>query len=457
MKKIILIFTAMFLSATAFSALRTDSATSLRQSFPKNITNFKISGNTKVVFVCDNANFLEFPEVSNVQEFGNAKNFVVAVGDTMWLNTDALPFRTTLYVHVDSTVKGMNATFGGKSYGLVTGLVHGTVGITAKDWSRVVISKIYGDTIKSKIVSIYATDSAFVNVISPLLADTISLETQKAANIETNLVKCITLYSTEGEIDNGVKYRKVYSMGDKKNGYYGGNLETVYSKGWETSGKSHWSNKCPGKGGHNPLDLMSLNLGFYWGFNNWGSNPINGLARMDGAYELRTTPSSFQLELKLTVYPSRKTSIGAGVGYESDIYYFNNPYVTLNTESDVKFLEINDNQPYEGTCKTRLVTRYITFPVTFTYMIRPDWGAKISLIPGLNHLSSHTGMKYKIENDDNTMKFSDNPKDFVNRYKLDLRLAIRGKYFGFFIQPSLLPVFVNNDKKVYPIKIGIFI
>ena len=176
MKKIILIFTAMFLSATAFSALRTDSATSLRQSFPKNITNFKISGNTKVVFVCDNANFLEFPEVSNVQEFGNAKNFVVAVGDTMWLNTDALPFRTTLYVHVDSTVKGMNATFGGKSYGLVTGLVHGTVGITAKDWSRVVISKIYGDTIKSKIVSIYATDSAFVNVISPLLADTISLE-----------------------------------------------------------------------------------------------------------------------------------------------------------------------------------------------------------------------------------------------------------------------------------------
>ena len=448
----------MFFSATAFSALKTDSATSLRQNFQKNITNFKISGNTKVVFVCDNANFLEFPEVSDVQEFGNAKNFVGAVGDTMWLNTDALPFRTTIYVHVDSTVKGMNATFGGNSYGLVTGLVRGTVGITAKDHSRVVISKMYGDTIKSKIVSIYATDSAFVNVISPLVADTISLETQKAANIETNLVKCITLYSTEGEIDNGVKYRKVYSMGDKKRGYYGGNLETVYSKGWETSGLSHWSNKCPdiesntNKGRiHKPrLDLV---LDFAWGFNNWGSNPINGLAKMDDAYELRTTPSSFQLELGVKYKPAKRFHLLASIGYESDVYYFNNPYVTPNEG----ILEINDNTPMEGNCKTRFVTRYVNFPISFWYKFNDEWHMSLGVIPGLNYLSSHTGFKYKIKNDDASMKFRDNPKDFVNPYKLDIRFTFGWKLINFFIQPSLLPVFINTDQKVYPIKIGILI
>lgn len=55
------------------------------------------------------------------------------------------------------------------------------------------------------------------------------------------------------------------------------------------------------------------------------------------------------------------------------------------------------------------------------------------------------------------MKFRDNPKNFVNPYKLDIRFTFGWKLINIFIQPSLLPVFINTDQKVYPIKIGIII
>ena len=226
----------MLVGTALLHAQGNDTLTSLRQSFPKSITAFKIMGNTKAVVVCDNASFLEFSNLSDVRDFGKAKDFAVTNGDTLWLNTDGIPVKTTLYIHIDSSAKATNIAFSGHSYGLVTGLVNGDVSISAKGHSRVVVSKGWGDTIRSGNISIQTTDSAFVNCISPMLADTISLSTDKASNIETNLVKCAILNCDENDIDNGVKFRKVYSVGDKKNGIFGGDKETAFSKGHCDSG-----------------------------------------------------------------------------------------------------------------------------------------------------------------------------------------------------------------------------
>jgi hypothetical protein len=456
MKKISLLLATMLVGMALLHAQGNDTLTSLRQSFPKSITAFKIMGNTKAVVVCDNASFLEFSNLSDIRDFGKAKDFAVTNGDTLWLNTDGIPVKTTLYIHIDSSAKATNIAFSGHSYGLVTGLVNGDVSISAKGHSRVVVSKGWGDTIRSGNISIQSTDSAFVNCISPLLADTISLSTRKASNIETNLVKCANLNCDENDIDNGVKFRKVYSMGDKKRGWQGGGLETVYSKGWECEGPSHWSSRCPDK--EYPPKSSSRFVGdfnFLWGFNNWGSTPMSGLAKMDDAYELRTTPSSFQLELGFKYKVSHRITIGAALGYESDIYKFSNPYVTVNSKNNVKFLEIGD-APYSGDCKTRLVTRYITMPLFVRCRLgNSEWSVDMTVIPGLNYLSTHTGFKYQIDNDTEAKDFRNNTKNFINPYKLDLRLSFGWNFISFFIQPSLLPVFVNSDQKVYPIKIGI--
>ena len=449
----------MLIGTALLHAQGNDTLTSLRQSFPKSITAFKIMGNTKAVIVCDNASFLEFSNLSDVRDFGKAKDFAVTNGDTLWLNTDGIPVKTTLYIHIDSSAKATNIAFSGHSYGLVTGLVNGDVSISAKGHSRVVVSKGWGDTIRSGNISIQTTDSAFVNCISPLLADTISLSTKKASNIETNLVKCAILKCNENDIDNGIKFRKVYSQGDKRYNDFGGKKEMLYSKGWEASVNSIWSGRLPGDSIYNNYFNRHFDLGlrFLWGFNNWGSSPYNGLAKMDGAYELRTTPSSFQIELTIDYSPTDWFKIFSGIGYESDIYYFDNPYVTLNKDNDVKFLEIG-NQPYEGTCKSRLVTRYVTFPISTAFSIYEGWFFTLSIIPGLNFQTSHTGFKYKIKDDDTRIKFREGTShDFINPYKLDARLTIGWKQLKFFIQPSLLPVFINNDQKVYPIKIGIII
>ena len=455
MKKISLFLATMLMGTALLHAQGNDTLTSLRQSFPKSITGFKIMGNTKAVFVCDNASFLEFSNLSDVRDFGKAKDFAVTNGDTLWLNTDGIPVKTTLYIHIDSSAKATNIAFSGHSYGLVTGLVNGDVSISAKGHSRVVVSKGWGDTIRSGNISIQTTDSAFVNCISPLLADTISLSTRKASNIETNLVKCAILNCDENDIDNGVKFRKVYSVGDKKNGIFGGDKETAFSKGWEVSKNGHFSGTMPENDSSSWID-MALGVSFLYGFNNWGSNPINGLGKMEDAYELRTTPSSYQLELVLSFYPTKKISVGGGVGYESDVYHFRNPFVTFNDDNDVKFLEIS-NPPYEGICETRLVTRYVTFPIFFGYSINNNFGLYLTLVPGLNHLSSYTGLKSTFKNGNNESGIADNPNDFINRYKLDVRFTFAWRHLRFFIQPSLLPVFVNSDKKVYPIKIGIAI
>ena len=207
---------------------------------------------------------------------------------------------------------------------------------------------------------------------------------------------------------------------------------------------------------------------FLWGFNNWGDTWYNGLSKMDGAYNLKTSFSSWQLDMNYSLIMTRHFHFSVGLGYESDIYKFSTPLIDIDnngnffnrmdimpTQSYSDFLQ--NNQEFNGTSlndwSTRLVTRYISLPVSVGFRYE---GLKIrfTALPALAFSTSHTGLKHEI--DEHGLEYQDvqDISKFIKPYKLDLRLDMSYDGFGVFIQTSTTSLFTNGATDTYPIKIG---
>ena len=208
------------------------------------------------------------------------------------------------------------------------------------------------------------------------------------------------------------------------------------------------------------------NFDFHWGFNNWGDQWYNGLMKMEGPYNLRTSFSSYQLSENYAVVMTEHTKLSIGIGYESDVYKFTDNYVSMNTTSGA--LETQDQAGVDavsgvtgsnlGDWSTRFVTRYVTMPIEFEYRdkgVLKNFRLSVGVIPGLSFSSSHTGLKHELEKRGrNYLDAQEGISKFVNPYKCDVRLTFKRKGFGMFLQVPTMPVFIDTDTKVYPIKIG---
>lgn len=206
---------------------------------------------------------------------------------------------------------------------------------------------------------------------------------------------------------------------------------------------------------------------FLWGFNNWGSNWYNGLNKMEGAYELRTSFSSWQLELTYSVVMTRHFCLDLGVGYESDIYKFTAPLIDIDNNGffqDMYSTSLSSNygnytvgnQVFENTrlddWSSRLVTRYFSLPIDFVFRFNNDFKIGFAAIPALAFSSSHTGLKHEIDTKELEHIDVESVSKYITPYKLDLRFTVRYDHFGVFAQFSTTSLFTNKD--VYPIKIG---
>lgn len=211
------------------------------------------------------------------------------------------------------------------------------------------------------------------------------------------------------------------------------------------------------------------NFDFHWAFNNWGDQWYNGLMKMDGPYNLRTSFSSYQLSENYAVVMTPHTKLSIGIGYESDVYKFTDNYVTMDATTGA--LATQDQAGVDavsgvtgsllGDWSTRLVTRYVTLPIEFEYRdmgILKGFKMAIGVIPGLSFSSKNTGLKHELER--RGRNYQDNQEGvskFINPYKLDVRLTFKRKGFGVFLQVPTMPVFIDTGTKVYPIKIGFVI
>lgn len=208
------------------------------------------------------------------------------------------------------------------------------------------------------------------------------------------------------------------------------------------------------------------NFDFHWGFNNWGDKWYNGLMKMDGPYNLRTSFSSYQLSENYAVVMTPHTKLSIGIGYESDVYKFTDNYVSMNTATGA--LETQDQAGVDaisnvsgsnlGDWSTRLVTRYVTLPIEFEYRdkgVLRNFRISLGVIPGLSFSSKNTGLKHELEQRGRNYQDAQNGVNrFINPYKCDVRLTFKRKGFGMFLQVPTMPVFIDTDTKVYPIKLG---
>lgn len=189
---------------------------------------------------------------------------------------------------------------------------------------------------------------------------------------------------------------------------------------------------------------------FHLGFNNWGSSPFNGLQGMsDPAYDLRTTPSSYQLSFGYNLLNTSHLEVGVGIGYESDVYKFTNPYVVEGLSGS----PLMNAPTTDLKMSTKLCTRYVTLPIGVAWRTdsKGGFGVRLSAIPGLSYSGSHTGLKNKGANgmDRNDLK------GVLNPYKLDMRVDIMFSGIGLFLQVATMPVFLESgDPDAFPIKFG---
>ena len=150
------------------------------------------------------------------------------------------------------------------------------------------------------------------------------------------------------------------------------------------------------------------NFDFHWGFNNWGDQWYNGLMKMEGAYNLRTSFSSYQLSENYAVVMTNHIKLSLGIGYESDVYKFTNNYVTMDATTGA--LAAQDQAGVDavsglagtnlGDWSSRFVTRYVTMPIEFEYRdkgVLKSFRLALGVIPGLSFSSSHTGLKHELE------------------------------------------------------------
>lgn len=215
---------------------------------------------------------------------------------------------------------------------------------------------------------------------------------------------------------------------------------------------------------------FSGNFSFYWGFHNWGDSRLNGLGKMGGAYALRTSFSSYQLEYITNLKLNRHWMLGLGIAWESDCYKFKDPYVFCDPMGRLNVGTAADIAAREGTggamaqadaWSTRLVARYIEVPFRVGYTAG-RFGRRvkigISVIPGFNYNGKHTGMKYRVEAKGNDYKRVDRTMDdYLNPFKCDLRLDVKRGLVGLFVQVPMVPVNKNMDTDLFPFKIGLFI
>ncbi|MCQ2295114.1 MAG: hypothetical protein MJZ67_05625 [Bacteroidales bacterium] len=200
-----------------------------------------------------------------------------------------------------------------------------------------------------------------------------------------------------------------------------------------------------------------IDIDFHWAFNNWGTTPFNGLIGMsEPGYDLRTSFSSYQLCTKYELVKTKHFRTYVGIGYESDVYKFNNPYVTFENNAFVA----TENTVPGGYYSSRFVTRYVQLPVGIAYRKNKGFRVGLMAIPALGWTGKHTGLKHEFHTEGRNPQDKTDIKDELNPFKLDIRLEMSIRSFGVFLQVATMPVFIpseNNPTKIYPIKIGFFI
>ncbi|MFA7081216.1 MAG: outer membrane beta-barrel protein [Bacteroidales bacterium] len=206
------------------------------------------------------------------------------------------------------------------------------------------------------------------------------------------------------------------------------------------------------KKGINP----NFGLQFGYGILGWSNkvSNVDGLfASPQDQYSLRYG-NSWTLGFRYWINLSRRWSITTGIGYESNIFRFDN---------NVKLTDIGGEKriAYETdptvNAKTKLVARYVTLPLFLSFNVVEKLNIHIGAIAGVNFRSSSTGFKRNFDDPKGEVKERWGTKyDNFKPLKLDLQAGFGWKGINFYVKYALTPLFKDNREiTVYPFSVGL--
>ena len=203
------------------------------------------------------------------------------------------------------------------------------------------------------------------------------------------------------------------------------------------------------------------------GWSNWGDGVLKGYGGIDpavggGAYSLKWKFHLAGYELGYAFVMHEHWSLGVGIGFRFDHYYFNAPYVYYHSTNGMQGFRQRD-VANRGGWQSQVNNTNMVFPIQFNLFAKPSHTGlfcQVELLPGLS-IPSLTEQTYKsYENGINTTTETSTATWKNYFFTCDLRLSLNWGILGFYIESSLLPMFSHMDTgngqriNLYPVHIG---
>lgn len=203
-------------------------------------------------------------------------------------------------------------------------------------------------------------------------------------------------------------------------------------------------------------DRVNTSFQLAYGILGW-SNRVSGVDDLfsspKGQYILRYSDSwsfGFRYDAKI----SKRWTISSGIGYESNIFHFENN-VVLTTINGDRRIDFETNNLIDA--ESKLVARYVTLPLFVKFKVYKSFNVHVGAIAGVNFRTSSTGFKrdYEIPNAEVEERWGKKYDNF-KPLKLDVQAGFGWNSINFYAKYSLIPLFKDNKEiEVYPFSVGV--
>ena len=310
------------------------------------------------------------------------------------------------------------------------------------------------DTIVIDNLNIIARDNASIIVESPVKNSTIKISNKDAAMVKfiNNVVAQTLDYNNE---DSGNLFIKDIISAK---GPCGGNYIDFNGTG------CHPYIEKP-EGFYSAA--QRFNLGFYFGWNNWGDAPMNGFVSLPGAYEANTTLSALNFELSYSLICRPHFASGIGIGIGRNKMKLTNPLVQYDENGKGLVIADENSESNIGNLNnwtSDYFLRQVSLPIHFTYYASSkhfsSFTTSITVIPMLHFATKKAGLNnhYEDMSGQQVNLHESNTNNPLKAFNCDIRLSVGYSWLNVYVQTSLLPVFDKakmNNTKIYPVSIGL--
>lgn len=198
----------------------------------------------------------------------------------------------------------------------------------------------------------------------------------------------------------------------------------------------------------------TLSTGLVWGYGylNYASGNPFTVPASSSPYSLKWS-NKWDIMFRFTFCPDNVVSLTTGLGYQSNVFRFDNGISIFPFGSEDEPSGIISN----AECK--LVARYVTVPLIIDFRLAKNIKLHIGAIGGLNYRNSHTGFKCSYTKDGiPTEQNTGSSFNEFNTFKADAFAGIELSGWTFYVNHSLTNMFSNSyDKDLKPFSFGIML